>query len=255
MDTKKFIDSHKEYKEKISLFVDKIFKVKKTSNEVFTDFLNPDERALLNILCKEEGLYLGSFGGKGYCEREICVINEYEYDGEFPVDVIKINGNFKFEKLNHRDYLGVILSLGIKRDKIGDINVFDDGAEIWVHKDVCDYLCFNISKIKHSGVKTEKIEFKNAREKSQEFKAIIINVSSMRLDCIVSSLTGLSRNEASSIIKRGDVKVEFINTYEISQIIKEKQLLSIRGFGRYFIDFITGKTKSGRLNVSAKKYI
>lgn len=255
MDHAKYFEAYPEYKEKISVFMDKISRVKRTWEESFTDFLNPDEQIILNKICSAEEVYSGYMGGLNSYERALAVISCSKYDGNFPVDIIRIRGNFKFEKLNHRDYLGALLSLGIRREKIGDINVFDDGAEVWLSNEIGDYVCFNINKIKHTGIRCEKILYSEARERIQSFKEININIASMRLDCIISSLTKLSRGEASSLIKGGQVKVNYIVENEFSGKIREGDLLSIKGFGRYQIDSIINITKSQRLNILAKKFI
>jgi RNA-binding protein YlmH len=255
MDYAKYLELYPENKEKISIFVDKITRVKRTWEESFTDFLNPDEQMLLKRICKNEDVYSRFMGGRGYSERAVSVISCSEYNGSFPIDIIRIKGNFKFEKLNHRDYLGTILSLGIRREKIGDINVFEDGAEIWLSNEISDYICFNLSKIKHTGIKSEKISYDEAREKIQNFKEINANISSMRLDCIIASVANVSRSEAAGLIKSGDVKVNYNVDNEFSRKVNEGDLLSIKGYGRYQIDNIINVTKSQRLNIAIKKFI
>lgn len=255
MDYLRNIEHHPEYKDKIVLFKDKINRVKKIHISAFTDFLNPDEQAIIKNMCLSEGLHFGSCGGNGDYERAVCVISSDTFDDEYPVEVIRITGSFKFEKLTHRDYLGAILSLGIKREKTGDINVFDDGAEIWIYEGMGSYITSNLDKIKHTGIKAEIIDRQYARQRIQNFKDIRINVSSMRLDCIVAALAGTSRNEAASNVKKGNVKVDYIIVDEPSEKVNENQLISIRGSGRFLIDGLSGKTKSDRLNIVVKKYI
>jgi RNA-binding protein YlmH len=244
-----------ENKEKISIFMDKITRVKRTWEESFTDFLNPDEQMLLKRICKNEELYLGFMGGKGYWERAVSVISCSQYKDNFPVDIIRIKGNFKFEKLNHRDYLGAILSLGIRREKIGDINVFEDGAEAWLSNEISDYISLNLIKIKHTGIKCERISYDEAREKVQSFREMNVNISSMRLDCIIASVINVSRSEGAGLIKSGNVKVNYNVEDEFSKKINEGDLLSIKGYGRYQIDKIINVTKSERLNIAIKKFI
>lgn len=255
MDYTKYFEMYPEYRDKISIFMDKITRVKKTWEETFTDFINPDEQILLKRICQNEDIYSGLMGGKGYYERAVSVISISEYTGDFPIDIVRINGNFKFEKLNHRDYLGALLSLGIRRDKIGDINVFEDGAEIWLSNEISDYIVYNLSKIKHTGIKTEKMFYTEAREKIQAFKEMSVNVSSMRLDCIAASVINVSRNEAAGLIKSGNVKVNYNVEDEPSTKINSGDLLSIKGYGRYQIDNLINITKSQRMNIAIKKFI
>lgn len=255
MDYIKNIEHHPEYKDKMVLFKDKLNRVKKTNISAFTDFLNPDEQLILNKMCLSERLYFRSYGGNGEFERAVCVVSNDEYEDEFPIEVLKITGNFKFEKLTHRDYLGAILSLGIKREKIGDINVFEDGCEVWIFEEMGSYVEANLDKIKHTGIKIQVIDKLDARQSNQKFKEIRINVPSMRLDCIVAALTGVSRNEAVNAVKKGNVKVDYIIIDEPSEKVNDDQLISIRGYGRYRVNGLLGKTKNERLNINVRKYI
>ncbi|WDC85882.1 YlmH/Sll1252 family protein [Caloramator sp. mosi_1] len=168
------------------------------------------------------------------------------------MDIIKVNGNFKFEKLSHRDYLGALLSLGIKREKIGDINVFDDGAEIYVSKELSDYIVFNLNKIKHTGIKLEKITFEEARERVQFFKEIVVNAASLRIDAVISEVYNLSRSEASSLIKQGNVKINYISNDDQSYKLNDGDIVSVKGFGRFIFSSVIRNTKSQRLVLSIK---
>ena len=64
-------------------------------------------------------------GGNVYAERKIVVFKPIEvyYEEDVPITLLKIEPlNKKYaDTLNHRDYLGAILNLGIDRSKIGDI--------------------------------------------------------------------------------------------------------------------------------------
>ncbi|MCX7902994.1 MAG: YlmH/Sll1252 family protein [Caloramator sp.] len=233
-------------------FLNKIDQAKKWQT-VFTDFLNPEEQAALKELCFDEGVK-AVFFNEEKLERTIAKLGLDE-DIDFPIDVLKIEGNFKFEQLEHRDYLGAVLSLGIKREKIGDINVFDDGAEVYVLKELSDYIVMNLTQIKHTGVKVKKIPLEEAREKQLKFKELNINIASLRLDAVVAELIGVSRNRASELIRNEKVKLNFKITKEVDKKVEQNSLLSIKGYGRYQLGECLGTTRNGRFIFSAKKII
>ena len=57
------------------------------------------------------------------------------------ISVIRINLSNKItDKYNHRIYLGALMKLGLKREKIGDILIDDDGADLIVCKEISDFL-------------------------------------------------------------------------------------------------------------------
>ncbi|EYE88444.1 hypothetical protein Q428_08085 [Fervidicella metallireducens AeB] len=250
-----YITKNEEQNEKTKQLYGKIKRAKESWQPVFTSFLGPDEQILLSKMCESEDLCVNFFGSKGCFERAMAVISSYKYEGDIPLEVIKITANMKFEKLEHKDYFGTLLSLGIKKEKIGDINVYSDGAEIWISREISDYVCLNLNKIKHTGVKVNKIPVHEARERVQEFKITNVNVASTRLDCFVSEITGLSRSLAASKVKSGDVKLNHCVIEDTSFKVSEGDIISIRGFGRFIVHSFIKTSKSGRLVYQIKKYI
>lgn len=251
MDFRKYLEQNKD----AALLSDKVYKAKKTWKNFFTDFITPDYQEFLRHLCKTEDIYVSFFGGKGDFERAVGFIGNMPFEGKYPVDIIKIKANSRFENLNHRDYLGAIFSLGIKREKVGDINVYEDGAEIYIHSDISDYVYYSITKIKHVGVSVDKIDIEEAREKKQNFRDMNINISALRLDALVASLTKESRNQSQSLIKSGNIKINYVISDDSSARINVGDLLSIKGYGRFVISDILNITRSDRLNILVKKYI
>lgn len=77
----------------------------------------------------------------------------------------------------------------------------------------------------------------------------------MRLDAVISTSFGISREKASSLVKNGCVKLNYCICDDNSKKIKEEDLISVRGFGRFKIDKITGTTKKDRITLVIKKYI
>jgi len=255
MDVQKYIEGFTGEKRRAEAIIGKLMLSIKTGQTVFTDFLNPEEQRLLKKACASENMQMKLYGGKGEFERAVASISPESYEGEFPIQVLKATGNFKFEKLDHRDYLGAILSQGVKREAIGDINVFDDGAEIWVLKDISSHICMCIDKIKHTGIKLQPIEDKDVRERIQNYKVYTVNAASMRLDAIASAMTGLSRGKILEMIKKGEVKLNYAEEYDPSSKTASGDIISIKGYGRYILSQVLGNTRSGRLNIEIKKYI
>lgn len=255
MDYNKYFDIFDIEKNRLIYLLDRVKLSEKTRSTQFTDFLTPEEALSLFAICNENRLKCELCGGSEDCERVIGAISMMDIMLEYPIEVLKITGNFKFEKLNHRDYLGAVLSLGIKREKIGDINVFEDGAEIFLHKDIASYIALNLNKIKHTGIKTELIGLSEARVKIQSFKEMKIIVTSMRLDSVIAALLNLSRAKAAELVKSGVVKVNHAAHEDVDFKVKEEDLFSIKGFGRFKISELSGKTKSDRQTLIVKKYI
>lgn len=163
----------------------------------------------------------------------------------------ELQGNY-----THRDYLGGLMKLGIKREKIGDIIVFNEGANIIVLNEILDFVNSNITSLTRFGkslIQIRKIEELHKQEiKTEEIQII---VSSLRLDNVVSELIKTSRVKAEEVIIASRVFINFENILKTSKILKEEDIITIRGKGRFKIQEVIGSTKKGRLIVKVEKYI
>lgn len=79
-------------------------------------------------------------------ERRMVSFNNI-YKSPFPMKLIKIESTSKFSNLTHRDFLGGILSLGIERNKIGDLLVNNNTCYVPVHEEVEDFIIYNLNRI------------------------------------------------------------------------------------------------------------
>ena len=140
--------------------------------------------------------------------------------------------------------------------KIGDIFVFKDGADILVLDEISKFLLNNISSLtRFSKSKIEKISIENIRKKEINKEEIKIISSSMRLDCVVSELLKTSRGKAEEIIKEQRVFVNFENVDKLTKQIKENDLITIRGKGRFEIAKIEGITRNERIKLIVNRFV
>ena len=106
--------------------------------------------------------------------------------------------------------------------------------------------------------KKAKIAIENIDEllnKETEFEEFKIIISSNRLDNFISELAKCSRTKATEIIEEGRVFINSENEIRLSKKINEKDIITIRGKGKFVFDSIEKETKSGKVVVNIKKYI
>lgn len=197
------------------------------------------------------------FGGYEQAERKIFAalpdyIEPEDSQNYFPI--VPLTFEYKKEySLSHRDFLGSLMALGIKRSCVGDIVVEEGKAVAFVKEEMADYIITNIDKVGRVGVKIQK-KIPADIQLVKKFEDISITVSSMRLDCIVSALAGVSREKSSLLVLSGNV---FINSSEVSKqdfAVKNGDTITVRKKGKFIIDSINGNTKKGRIKISIKKY-
>ena len=170
------------------------------------------------------------------------------------IRAIRITNKSKFKELDHNNYLGSIMSLGIDRSKIGDIYVHDDYADIICHAELSDVVLYGLDKVGNNKVELEEINIGDVDYKEPDHVFLVISTTSMRLDNVVKAIINKSRDISADLIKSGDVKVNFIVEDKNSFILKEGDLLSIKRHGRYLIYKECGNTKSGRIKLEIKHY-
>lgn len=187
-----------------------------------------------------------------YSERKMISFNNI-YETHFPIKLLKIEGKSKFINLEHKDFLGGILSLGIERNKIGDLVVENSVGYVPVHEDIVDFLLLNVDKIGKTPCCI--FEIQNEEEFPQvKFKEEVILVSSLRIDGIVSKLTKSSRAKAVMLIEQGQVLVDYNKIKEKSHEVKGHERIIIRGIGKFIVGEVIGSSKSGKYKLIIKKY-
>ncbi len=220
----------------------------------YTSFLTPSEQIKIRKAFSVER-NLEFYGGYDDAERKILSFIPFSDYGQkdYPIAKLKIYTKDK-RVFSHRDYLGSILSLGVKREKIGDILTFDTFAVCFCHTEIADFLIYNLNKIAHSNIFVE-IFSENCYNFIKQFKEVHYTVASMRLDAVASAFTKKSRAVSAELIKRGLVNVNYLACDNVSYTVKDGDIISVKGFGKAIINTENSLTKKGRINITVKYYV
>lgn len=228
-------------------------------SNTFTDFIDMYKLSkFLNMTRLISDLSVKVFGGYPDSERKIigfCPDYRELNETDFPIIPVEIIlKSSKEEKISHRDYLGSILGLGIDRNKVGDILVYEQKAIVFIHKDISFYILNSLSKIKNIRAETKEILFEEIILPHPKIKEIISTVSSLRADAVLSSGFQLSRSKIVDLIKS---EKGFINGLiaDPSSTVKVGDCLTLRGFGKMKLIEVKGKTKKGRIGILIHRYI
>lgn len=238
----------------IGNFCDDIELCQQIDYPIYTKYFYPPQfwSRLDNI---KEGVEFTTIGLNDSCEKRMIGIIPKEFDRsflEFPVKYFKIINSSKFKELEHKHFLGTIMSLGIKREILGDLIVKNGVCYGIINEELFDFLVDNLKEIGKTPVKIEEIGYQEIPE--SEFIDIVESVASMRFDVIVSALGNFSRNDGSEKIEAGEVLLNYGVEKEKSRIVKEKDIISIRKKGKFIIESILGETKKGKTRILAKKF-
>lgn len=182
-------------------------------------------------------------------------INYENYNETFKIDIIKIEPNKFSRKLVHKDYLGTILGLGIKREKVGDIIVTNDNnAYTFISSDILEYVLENLKKIGHETVKVSLCKTINKEKLVDDYIEKNITLTSFRADNLISHAFGISRQLSSELFEKEFVKINFETSLNKLYEIKQDDLISVRGYGRVKIVMLDGDNKKGRHRIKINIY-
>ena len=159
------------------------------------------------------------------------------------------------EKLRHQDIMGSILALNIKREMLGDIIVDNNNYYFYILESVNNYILSYFNKVKNINISLEELPLNYLKDYKRKYKEIIINAKSNRVDLIISKLTGLSRRVVKDMISNKDIILNYQVLTNNSYQFKEKDIFSIRGYGKYKYVEVINKTKKNNYLVKCLKYI
>lgn len=211
-----------------------------------------DAQRLLRSLITDE--QVAFFGGYADAERTMLSVSPSYYCAEerdYPLRVVAFRYRTQ-KQLTHRDVLGTLMSLGIRRDAVGDILCGVGISVVFLREEICPYVCEQIDRIGGEGG-TVVADYDGELPITVEYEAIRETIASPRLDSVVKALVRTSREQAAEWIRSGAVSINHQPTDAVSKSVSEGDTLSIRGFGRYLIDQIGPVTKKGRLALHARR--
>lgn len=239
--------------EDIKRIFDAIETVRKTKIATLSDFMDPYRTKLsISLINSFKDINYSLLGGSKNSERKAILI--YYKDEDYkPEDYIGVLKSELKDKINHRDILGAIMNLGIKREKVGDI-IISDAFYIIAKKELLSFIELNLNKISKYKIKFSPIAIEEVVDREDEFISKIINISSPRLDNIIAEVYNISRSLSKKICESENVKVEYKYIDKASYEVSEKSMISVRGYGRFIFDELINKSKKGRYNYRVYMY-
>ena len=221
----------------------------------FTRFLEPSAEREAVSMAGKAGVHAELWGGFDDAERRICAYYAEEAPSrdEYPIERIGVTWNEKFATAGHRDILGAVMGLGLERDGIGDVAMCREGACVFAHTDVAEYILGNLESAGRAHVRCKRLDVL-PEILPPEGDTVRVTVNALRMDAIVAAGYRISRSEAQRLIDTGMVKRNHAEELRTDCRLEEGDLLSIRGFGRCKVQCVEGETKKGRLAVQLFQY-
>ena len=157
-----------------------------------------------------------------------------------------------FGEPGHRDYLGAILALGIKREWLGDIMISGNAAYVLCMETVCDTLLYELDHVGKYGVKLKKVDLSEVPVPERKTKSVTFTVQSSRFDTVVSGMFSISRTIAAKMIREGLASLNYEECLKPDKEITEGDIISLRGYGKGKLAVEGGQSRKGRTFLTAE---
>lgn len=248
----------------LSYIEDKIRQAEDRYRITNTGFLSQQEKSQAAACCRRNGARHIFYGGYPDAERTVLLLlpdyienSELFVPGESdnPLCLLRCAAPQDARALTHRDYLGSLLALGIKRDVIGDILVIKNGANIVILKSIAPFLAENYTKAGSVPLSCQITAIGELEAPEPHIEEIRESIASARLDNMLNAAFGISRAEASSAISHGLVYINDIEASKPDARLVPGDKLVLRGHGKAVFRELLGTTRKGRLSVLIERYI
>ncbi|MGD9677893.1 MAG: RNA-binding protein [Vulcanibacillus sp.] len=231
--------------------------VSKTRVPYITNFVDPRYlEIIVNIVNTYVDLKLFSDGGHSNAERvRVLITNDYitpNYN-DLGLIIYEITPENKHTVFQHKEILGAVLNLGVKRDRFGDILISENKQQFIVANDIAEYIRTALNQIGQTNVLLTEINRDSVIAVSNQYHIISTTVSSLRVDSVISSTYNLSRSRVVEMIKKSLVKVNWQMIDQSDVRLKVGDTISIRGYGRSQLIEDQGITKKGRIKIKVRK--
>ena len=226
----------------------------------YTNFLDLRQRSMVEKRCSEmlRGADMARcvfYGGYEEAERTVAAfLPDYAQAEDCPLSVIRIKAPAGGRPLTHRDYLGSLTGLGIRREMLGDILTCEAGADVIVLDEIRDFILLNYSKAGRTALEVEAVSLSELRMPEQKTVTVKDTVASLRLDNVIASAFSLSRAKAADAIRAGVVFVNSAQCEKPDMQVSEGDKLVLRGKGKAYLRQVGGRTRKDRIAITIERF-
>lgn len=253
-------DTEKEIKQLQKRFLELAQKSYHQNIFTFSNFLGLSEQNVFRQM--EDDLRFAGFtlwGGQENTDRKMVrfgLPDTLGYEEPFPIACIHMKPLMaKFaDAFSHRDFLGALMNLGIERDTVGDIKVGEKEGYLFCLASIAPFICENLNKVKHTSIQCVIVDGAGTLQE-EEPESVFIQVSSERIDAVISKVYHLSRSDSIQMFRERKVYVDGRLNENNSRMLKTGEIINVRGFGKFMYDGENKyETKKGKLCVHVKVF-
>lgn len=259
---RKMREEIKEDKMLLAMAEDRLNQCSQQYMVTHTGFLDLRQRSLVENRCRQlcrgvQDVRCSFFGGYEDAERTVCLfLPDYaSAEDSHPLAVIRAQAAEGGRALTHRDYLGSLIGLGIKREMIGDILISQNSADILVMDEIKEFLLLHYQNAGRTSLGLKEVPLSELRVPEVRSVEQKDTVASLRLDNVISSAFSLSRAKAAEAIRSGLVFVNSMQIEKTDMQVKEGDKLVLRGKGKAFLREVGNRTRKDRIFIITERFL
>ncbi len=226
-----------------------IYIIEKNINKIYrgepTNFLDPT--TLKNVINKLKGINYNIY--YPYKDSDKAII----YTDKLPeIYLLEI---FSYDKLTHREIMGSLFGLNIDSELFGDIIITNNHYYIMIINSIYPLINNNLNMIGKHPIKLKEVPLSILDNYERKYEEIELIVSSMRIDNVISSIIGTSREQIKKKFLNDEIILNYEICHKLNYELKENDTFSIRRIGKYKFSGIIKETKKGNFLIKCLKYI
>lgn len=219
----------------------------------FSEFLTPPQAQLAFAAAREVGVTAELSGGYEDAERQMVRFQAADgWEEPYPISALQLTWPHQSAP-THRDLLGSVMGLGIRRGMLGDIVVEEEQAYLFAETAMCQHIASVLTCAGRVHLQVTQLD-ELPVPVPPEGRAVRDTVSSPRLDAVISGGFSISRAKAASLISAGHVKLRHVPCIRTDAHVTPGDVISVRGLGRLKLCEIGQPTRKGRYPLNMIRY-
>lgn len=227
----------------------------------YSSFLSDREQVLAKAALSKAGCSCWRLdGGHPDAERQLVAIEPEDSWTDSPLTCVRLECRTApgADLPAHKDYLGSLMGLALKREALGDIVLPPDTpgtAYVFALEPAARLICEELCQVGRAEVSCTLQPLDELPDLSPGERVVrTAAVSSLRLDAVLAAMLHCSRGAAAALIEAGRVEINHLPTENVHAPVYEGDIFTVRGKGRFALTGLPGKTRKDRQIVAFFQY-
>lgn len=146
-------------------------------------------------------------------------------------------------------------ALALTREKVGDILVSPQWADVLVGSSVTEHLLREWTQAGRVHLQVERIDPAELLIPAEQTKLLRDTVASLRLDSVLAAGFAVGRSAAADLIRSGKAEVNWMPCDKPDTPVRQGDVLTVRGLGKCLLEEVGGQSRKGRTAITMKRFI